>query len=362
MDRRVFLGALVASGAVASGAAWSAPIIDATATRIGPDRIRLHWLGARAGVRVLASTDPDAPEALMRALAGSARGGDMIVPVGVSPRPYFLIAGDDAQTRVAERLLPLQGGRNFRDLGGYRGAEGRQVKWGRIYRSGVMHGLTLADMEYLSSLGVRTICDLRTTQELTDEPAPFPAGDGPVISTFAYDLGPSLAGLFRARTREEAVQAFSASYLDMANRLAPNYTDMFARLLRREAPLAVNCSAGKDRTGLAAAFILSVLGVSRETIIADYALSQTYVTPDTYRAQMRQASEGAGAAPSREALAFAQLPMDVSNVVLGSDPDVMRITLARLDSDHGGPLVFAKKRFALDDAAVARMRALYLTR
>ncbi len=54
-----------------------------------------------------------------------------------------------------ERLLPLQGGRNFRDLGGYRTMDGRTVKWGVLFRSGSMHGLTQADYTALEKRGIR---------------------------------------------------------------------------------------------------------------------------------------------------------------------------------------------------------------
>jgi len=70
-----------------------------------------------------------------------------------------------------QRVLPLQGGQNFRDLGGYRTRDGRTVRWGLLYRSGSMHNLTAADYAYLRKLGIRTVCDLRSRTERDREPA-----------------------------------------------------------------------------------------------------------------------------------------------------------------------------------------------
>ena len=63
-----------------------------------------------------------------------------------------------------QRLLPLEGGQNFRDLGGYRTRDGRTVRWGMLFRSGAMDGLTAADYAYLGKIGIRTVCDFRSNE------------------------------------------------------------------------------------------------------------------------------------------------------------------------------------------------------
>jgi len=300
----------------------------------------------------------------MRVLAERARGGEFEVSLDARPRPYFLIEGANGTAlRTAERLLPLEGGRNFRDLGGYATEDGRAVRWGRLYRSGVMANLTDADLGYLAGLGVKTVCDLRSAEERTGEPAPFAGPGAPDVAAYDYAMSAtmsSMGALFAAQSREDAVRAFSAGYLQMAEFLAPNYADMFARLVRREAPLAVNCSAGKDRTGVASALILSVLGVPRETVIADYALSETFVTPESYIAASRDPSANAMGMSDQARAAFARLPEPVLRVLMGSDADVMRLTLAAIDAQFGGPVALAKARYGLDDSSIAFLRATYL--
>ncbi|RYG98420.1 MAG: tyrosine-protein phosphatase, partial [Alphaproteobacteria bacterium] len=81
-------------------------------------------------------------------------------------------------TTSASRLLPLEGGYNLRDMGGYAAADGRSVRHGMLYRSGMMSMLTEADERHLAGLGIATVCDLRRAGERTKEPTRWcePAG------------------------------------------------------------------------------------------------------------------------------------------------------------------------------------------
>lgn len=352
MHRREFLIAAAVNGALlAVPVAFAGVRLEAQATRSADGGIRLHWTAHNLSTSIFVSTDPDAPASYMHLLKTGMRGGHAELPLALSPRPYFLLrTSDGAQVRVAERLLPLQGGRNFRDLGGYRTDDGRQVRWGRIYRSGVMSDLTAADMDYLSSLGIEVICDLRSNQERSSRPNPFLRTEAPAVVATDYDMLP-MTGLLHATTGTEAIGAFADAYVEFTQVLAPQYTDLFARLLRRETPLAFNCSAGKDRTGIGAALILSVLGVPRQTVVADYALTQLYTPPSTFMKQMA----GPGAVSP-----MGQMPPEVLAVVLGSDPAVMQQALQKIDQKYGGPIELAKSSFGLTDAKIAYLRAVYL--
>ncbi len=356
MDRRAFL--TVAGALALAPAAAAAVPLDAKAARAAPGTVRLDWTGAQA-VSVLVSENPDAQKRAMRPLAtASGTGVDVAAPV--SPRPYFLVtAADGRQTRVAERLLPLEGGRNFRDIGGWRAADGRQVKWGKIYRSGVMANLTLADLEYLKKLGILAICDLRNPQERTSEPNPFLKTPGPKVVATDYDMSASMAAFMTMKTREDAIQGFADAYVGFLDMLTPHYTDMFARLVANEGPLAFNCSAGKDRTGMASALILSVLGVPRETVLTDYGLTQVY-TPPSYYAKMAQSGASNSSVSAQQMQALSKLPPEVLQVIMGSDPEVMRRALATVDAKFGGPAALVKARFGMTDEKIARMRAAYL--
>ncbi|GIU66262.1 tyrosine-protein phosphatase [Candidatus Phycosocius spiralis] len=361
MDRRSFLVSAGCAGALSLPvAADAATPITATAVRLDAGKVRLNWSDKAAKATLRVADAPDKPAVLMRTLVKGAGGGQAEVAAPTTPRPYFLIdTGWGRQVRVAERLLPLQCGRNFRDLGGYQTQTGQAVKWGKLYRSGVMSNLSRSDISYLAQLGIAIICDLRSQQERTSEPSQLLASDAIKTLAHDYEMQSSLASLLRAKTRAEAVNIFSEVYLNFATMLAPQYTEMFASMLENKGPLVVNCTAGKDRTGVASALILSVLGVRRETVIADYALSQTYV-PVSYYLNLAQQAGSAPTGTAAQTSPFARLLPEVATVILGSDAEVMRKALAQMDTQFGGPIGLVKQRFGLSDAAIKQLRALYV--
>ena len=176
-----------------------------------------------------------------------------------------------------QRLVTLHGGCNFRDIGGYRTQTGRTVRWGRVYRAGVLSYFTDRDHDTLHDLDVRAICDLRRAEER--EPSAWPAGrdqqrpahlhwdDGtntPTIRAFAAQRPPTAAGMFDAM-----VDLYRALPTWMAGRIR----GLFDCIANGSVPVVVHCAAGKDRTGVAIAVLLSALDVSRSTAIEDYLLT-----------------------------------------------------------------------------------------
>lgn len=140
----------------------------------------LSWTTEPAGsVDIYASTNPVVPTESAALIADDLTETQFTwVSDDADTRHYFKIvpqAGEPVITAV--RLLPLEGGRNFRDLGGYETADGQTVKWGVAFRSGVMNGLTDADYDYLSDLGIKTVCDFREGDERASEPTEWKAGE-----------------------------------------------------------------------------------------------------------------------------------------------------------------------------------------
>lgn len=177
---------------------------------------------------------------MMKEVAAAVQNGQSDVAAPISPRPYFLIrTRSGRQVRIAERLLPLEGGRNFLDLGGYAAYGGKAVGRGRIYRSGVMAKLTASDTAYLPSLGIAVICELRSAQERSSEPSIFLGRDGVKVLSKDYEMGSSMGKLMSAKTKEEAVLIFGDAYIGSVQTLAPHYKKMFESLLENKAPLAV---------------------------------------------------------------------------------------------------------------------------
>lgn len=175
------------------------------------------------------------------------------------------------------RLLSFEGGCNFRDIGGYRTHHGRVVRWGKVYRTGVLSYFTANDHHDLLQLGVRAICDLRRADEREREPTrwPDPAaralswldGEGaPTIRHYAAQRPNTAAGMF-----DSMIELYRALPVWMASRIR----GMFESLAAGESPLIVHCAAGKDRTGLAIAVLLRALEVPHDTIIEDYLLTNS---------------------------------------------------------------------------------------
>lgn len=251
-----------------------------------------------------------------------------------------------------QRLVPLEGGRNFRDLGGYRAADGRTVKWGMLYRSGAMHGLTDADFRTLHTLGIQVVCDLRDRRERAAEPVRWPDAEMPRVLSDDYtlDLGFLPAGSPKDWTAEKVRAGMAASYPRMLEQFNGQYRRMFVELLAGHAPLAFNCSAGKDRTGIAAALLLTALGVPRQTVIDDYLLTNTYLDPAKLL--------GSGASPSP----LSALPPAVVQPLLAADRSYIEAAFAVIDAHAGGAEGYLGDKLGLTRADLVRLRDLYLTR
>ena len=227
-----------------------------------------------------------------------------------------------------QRVLPVKGGQNFRDLGGYKTSTGRTVRWGVLYRSGSMHFLTPEDYAYLNKLGIRTVCDFRDTRERALEPAQWPAGKAPRIFFDDYVLDQSGIGLNPANGVPTAAQArasFAKFYPQMLVTFNGQYRRMFGELLAGRVPLAFNCTAGKDRTGIAAALILTALGVPRATVIEDYALSNRYFDPSkVVRSKDASATD------------WSKVPVDVIKAYMAADPSYLDAVFAVMDAHKDG--------------------------
>ena len=260
-----------------------------------------------------------------------------------------------AHTPVAvahDRVLPLQGGRNFRDLGGYRTANGRTVKWGLLYRSGSMTSLTPADYATLEQRGIRVVCDFRSTSERKAEPVAWPKANSPRVLTTDYELDNAQfmpKGAMQDWTAEQARAALAASYPRLLTQFNGQYRRMFDQLLAGRAPLAFNCSAGKDRTGIAAALLLTALGVPRATVIEDYLLTNQTLNPAAL-------TQGRATANSP----WMHMSPDILKAFMGADRSYIEAAFAVIDSHPGGADGYLRQELGLGPVQIARLRKLYL--
>ncbi len=171
----------------------------------------------------------------------------------------------------SERHHPFEGCFNFRDIGGYPTADGRAIRWGRYFRAGRQDRMTGQDLNKVRELGIRTQIDLRRPDEARDQGrgpleglgasyhniAVIPDGGSDQLSKLVGDTGIS-----------------GKRYLGYLNFGPDAWTRMFNIFAGSgNHPVLVHCTAGKDRTGVTTAFLLSILGVERDIIEADYILT-----------------------------------------------------------------------------------------
>jgi protein-tyrosine phosphatase len=264
------------------------PVVE----RLSPASVRVRWPStfASGSVAVFVGLSPDAihrarPLAVVSGATSVTLTTSDLRQIDDDYRLYYELTPTSGAPSliVAERRLPLQGPDNFRDLGGYATADGRRVRWGRLYRSNDLAGLTGADLEHLSRIGLKLVCDFRSDRERSQrpnraiEPAPHLSLDLPVD---AEGVDP---GALQEKIRTGGVAALGTEKLmhTAYRSFVSDHSDRWAVMLRRLAqprllPALVHCTAGKDRTGFAAALVLLTLGVPEETIFEDYLLTNRY--------------------------------------------------------------------------------------
>jgi protein-tyrosine phosphatase len=255
-----------------------------------------------------------------------------------------------------DRLVPLEGALNFRDLGGYAGRDGRTVRWGLVFRSDALHELTDVDRARLQAIGLRAIYDLRKAHERVRQPTALVVDEVghrdvhlPVDDDPAAEPGPELLDQILDGSLPEADDGFMADiYADILLRGAPVFGRLLTHLTEDDGlPALFHCAAGKDRTGLAAALLLAVLGVDESVILEDYELTNVYRSNRRIEA-LRPMIEAAG--------------VDVEKVrpFLSARRPVMEATLRHLHEQHGGVEAYLLGPAGMSPATLDRLRDLLL--
>lgn len=185
---------------------------------------------------------------------------------------------------MENRMLLLDGGINFRELGGYPTKDNGRLKWHKLLRCGSMAQLSQNDVETLEKYGLRYVVDLRTKEESTYAKDKL-SSKMKYLSTSVYPFSQELlANLgivnnlkLKGTTLSFNQQVYLQMLLDPHSRAA--YQRMFNVLLQNteeNEAVVFHCTAGKDRTGIAAFLIMSALGVDFEAIMEDYLLTNLY--------------------------------------------------------------------------------------
>jgi len=256
----------------------------------------------------------------------------------------------------------MDGTPNFRDLGGYSSSCGRQVRYGRLFRSGVLSQLSDADLDRMDQRNIVTICDYRRTEELERDPtrlhslrpakiAHMPIDPGSKNSFFEQMDGvggaeSALIDIDMARFMVEINRAFvlehHASFKLMLDEI---------HALTDDQALLFHCAAGKDRTGFAAALILMCLNVPRETIIKDYMLTAQYFNPDSEILRMQKKYSEYG---------FDKIQPQLIRPMLEVREEFIKEAFVTIDEHYSSTDQFLEKRYGLASSDLDVMRNRFL--
>lgn len=179
----------------------------------------------------------------------------------------------------SKRLVPVKGAHNFRDVGGYKTTDGREVKWGKVYRSASINHLTDDDMALMESKGIKTVIDFRGKAEAAAAPDRLNPNTDYTLSPAGSDSLPNpkqIAELLK--NGDFLIKMYGEEGLKY---FGDRYRPMFVKLLTldNEEALMYHCTGGRDRTGMATALFLYILGVPKDVITEDFVASNVYLKP-----------------------------------------------------------------------------------
>ncbi|MDB5724801.1 MAG: protein tyrosine/serine phosphatase [Novosphingobium sp.] len=332
---------------LASATAYAAPPADAVVERGAAGELVVHWTSSDP-VDVLMSDRADAQPGKAALVAARDHDGRETIASSSAPRSYFTLRNSRTgeTTHVAERLIPLEAGSNFRDIGGYPAAEGKHIRWGMIYRSGGTPLLTAADLDRVHALGLTNMVDLRSDEERILAPTRI---DGVAYTAVGYSMA-----------KLDVAGGMETTYKGLPTMMAPQLRQIFAKLLRSEQPLAYNCSAGQDRTGFVTAIVLTALGVPRETIVADYHLSTKYRRPEFEMPRLDPAAHRGDPVATMFA-SFQDNPQarKARPLMTADGTPFLAFALTEIEAKWGSVGGYLTSEIGLSKADVSRLRALY---
>jgi protein-tyrosine phosphatase len=249
---------------------------------------------------------------------------------------------------------------NFRDIGGYTGADGSKVKKGMVYRSQLIQKLTDDDLATLKTINIRYICDLRGNPER--EKAPNAWVDQPMPLLRHLDIGMDvragsdvLLGMLTADPTVNGVRnmmMFTYSMLPRSfeGKLGPVLDDM---LTGRDFPMLIHCTAGKDRTGFMTAVIQLALGVPLEQVHYDYALTNEY-------SDMERMMAAASAYLKDIAGDRIEADHKMLRLLCGTSPDYLNAALGVVETEYGSVEGYLEKTAGFDAGKRETLRTLLL--
>ena len=236
------------------------------------------------------------------------------------------------------RHIPFEGMENARDLGGYATMDGGITRYGVYIRTELPEGLTAADWRLIREYNIVRSLDFRMSDENIAEPSDFTNAEGiEYIQVPMWDRNAAAGSKSEQEKRPAPPKDFimpdwNITYIGMLDR----HKEWAAKLMPLLLPenggcVQFNCFTGKDRSGICAAMLLSIAGVSEEDICADYSLSMAYLGRryDAVTERMHLPLDADG-------------KPDLSRGFCATLPSFMRRTLAYVDQNYGSMIGYLR--------------------
>lgn len=277
--------------------------------------------------------------------------------------------------RPNQRVLNIDGVINFRDLGGYQTQDGRTVKWQQLYRSAQLNRMNDKGIAHMVSLGIKVVVDLRFSDETKQYPTTLAAVPDAEILSWHDELTPQAAQQTQTEDHsddiqrswkdslatEDPAQVREAMRVNYPKKLYSHraiYRKMLLRLAQGQSPLVFHCAAGKDRTGVAAALILSLLGVDKEQIVNDYLLTQQEIQ---HLFEEWMAGGAAHDDPKDFQKILASYPKHIVQPVFDADQSYIETLLEYVQNTYGGFREYARQVLQLSDDDIEQLKLNLLT-
>ncbi len=249
----------------------------------------------------------------------------------------------------AKREIKLQGAINFRDVGGYTTTDGRHVKWGKIYRSATLDKLTSEDLKKIQNLSVNYVADFRGPYEVKQAPDKLPQGLTRVsLPAGSENIGDSnyMKSIMKNMALGDSfIVGFYSNTTSFKNRYKPVFEELLQ--LNKDSALLFHCTAGKDRTGIAAALILYALGVSKDTIMQDYLATNYYRSAENERAIAGMVKNYG-------------LNETVATSMMAAKANYLDATFKSIIRQYGSVDNFLATEMGMDKKKIKKLRQLYL--
>ncbi len=263
----------------------------------------------------------------------------------------IIIATVNAFAQVADsakRHVVLRGAANFRDLGGYTTTDGHHVKWGEIYRSADISKLNDDDLAILKGRSITYDVDLRGHQESAQAPDKLNPGTDYILCPAGSDgLNTWMKSI--AHIKGNGGDSLMVAFYSKTDSLALRYKPFFDKLLGLPAgqALVFHCTAGKDRTGIAAALLLYSLGVPYDTIVKDYTATNYYRI-----AENKKAIDGM--------VKFMHIDTNVATDMLQAKKEYIDATFNAINAQYGSVDNYLRTQIGLNDQKVALLKRKFL--